>query len=645
MYSGTALDLVGKPVAGAVVVLNGTGDSVRTAGDGSWSLARTTGIALREKLVVGTRHLLAREGGRLRLAFSGGDALGRGARPGVAAPSTGLAARAAGVADTLVVRWKGKRLVRMPSPGKDSTGIKLRLDTAWSDDGGIAWNPGVCYGSLFDRRDGRTYRTIQMWGREPCGTGSWRDAGMMAENLAYAVPGSVCYGGSSDSCAKYGRLYSWGEALGLGASGNVSLAGAKGRRQGICPDGWVVPDLYAADTTYDYRGRSRQGWLGDTVTVTVDRNGFRGLPSGYQTASGGFADAGQRAYLWSMQENAADTAMGDWFDQGTPTLHYERNRVRLAKAARLAIRCRHAYRDTLVEKVQVSAGVMDEVGTPSMFRTDTVQVLRFPDGGSATVTFSAKAIHPESVLRVAGATGPWTLTFTKDTTVAMVASLGAGTKTTPLRVVFRDQAFPGWNPKVTYGTVTDARDGRSYRTVQVGTRTWMAENLAVDVNGSVCAGGTADSCARYGRQYTWTQALGISDIYLDSGLNNYTYRQGLCPTGWHVPLSHEWSDLETQAKRVLGADSVAWGRALALPSGYSDLAPQEDRLGMRLLPAGSGMVGEPFVDQGTAARFWIAQDVNNAKASVGGLMRNKTDWVAAEPYVLKRSLLSVRCVR
>jgi uncharacterized protein (TIGR02145 family) len=68
--------------------------------------------------------------------------------------------------------------------------------------------------------------------------------------------------------------------------------------------------------------------------------------------------------------------------------------------------------------------------------------------------------------------------------------------------------------------------GKVYKTVQIGTQIWMAENLAYDVSGSTCYNDDADSCVKYGRLYTYYQALDAA------------------PSGWHLPSDAEWKTLE-----------------------------------------------------------------------------------------------------
>ena len=89
---------------------------------------------------------------------------------------------------------------------------------------------------LVDKRDGQVYRTVKI------GEQVW-----MAENLNYAYLASsetmdslsYCPEGNPANCEKYGRLYTWAAAVGC-----TEEPCDIGRNvQGICPEGWRVPNL------------------------------------------------------------------------------------------------------------------------------------------------------------------------------------------------------------------------------------------------------------------------------------------------------------------------------------------------------------------------------------------------------------------
>jgi len=304
-FSGTVIDLSGAPVVGAVVKT--PVDSAITAGDGTWSLARTLSVVQRKVIPVSVSSHLVVEDGRPRLVFGGVDALGhrvpvRSMQTASLPTSAARAADAAGT-DTLMLYWKGKQLVVLSIASSDSTGIVLRIDTAWSDDQGFAWNARISYGSLKDDRDDHVYRTVAI------GDQTW-----MAENLDYAVDSSVCLQNSSDSCAKYGRLYRWAAVMGLDPMYDTTIwSGADSSlHQGACPSSWRVPLSADWDSLFAHVG-SDSAKLALSATgswhqypsswiLNKDTYGFRILSNGYADTGVFLFYPGQEADFWSASQ-------------------------------------------------------------------------------------------------------------------------------------------------------------------------------------------------------------------------------------------------------------------------------------------------------------------------------------------------------
>jgi uncharacterized protein (TIGR02145 family) len=94
-----------------------------------------------------------------------------------------------------------------------------------------------------------------------------------------------------------------------------------------------------------------------------------------------------------------------------------------------------------------------------------------------------------------------------------------------------------------FGSVTDARDGQTYKTIKIGNQNWLAQNLNYDTFDSWCFDATTN-CAKDGRYYSWYGAMDIDESTWSTTLvvieNEH---QGACPEGWHVPTISEWEEL------------------------------------------------------------------------------------------------------
>jgi len=134
--------------------------------------------------------------------------------------------------------------------------------------------------------------------------------------------------------------------------------------------------------------------------------------------------------------------------------------------------------------------------------------------------------------------------------------------------------------------LVDPRDGESYKTVIIGTQTWMAENLRYG----------ADSI---NKGYNWMTALGFSKDcdgkkYCELG----DMPQGICPEGWHIPNKDEWLTLSNYVNERNGDEYVA--RDLSVMNNRNEF-PGYDLFGFGM--TGSTMSSEQEGD----THFYVAR--------------------------------------
>ncbi|SHL38589.1 fibrobacter succinogenes major paralogous domain-containing protein [Fibrobacter sp. UWEL] len=185
-----------------------------------------------------------------------------------------------------------------------------------------------------------------------------------------------------------------------------------------------------------------------------------------------------------------------------------------------------------------------------------------------------------------------------------------------------------------YGEMTDDRDGQVYKTVTIGNQTWMAENLNYAYTGvkylyedgrytsdstSWCYENEPDSCAKYGRLYTWSAAMDSAAVFSETGrgcgyevscnaasIDSKIQVRGVCPQGWHLPFDAEWEELFTA---VGGMDSA--GVKLKSTSGWLDDGDGLDSYGFGVLPAGLRYLDGLFNYAGDYAYFWSSTEFNS----------------------------------
>ena len=186
--------------------------------------------------------------------------------------------------------------------------------------------------------------------------------------------------------------------------------------------------------------------------------------------------------------------------------------------------------------------------------------------------------------------------------------------------------------------------GQTYKTVRIGSQTWMAENLNYEISGSVCYNNDPGNCSKYGRLYNWVTAMDLPSSCESSACSNQlqTSHQGICPDGWHIPSYADWSTLFD----YVGGISVAGLHLKArIWSGASK--PYLDTYGFSALPGSSGLSDGSFYSTGfgvwLSASEYDSNYIYNWFTSTGG--PHYEDEVRWDKNGSKTRLSSVRCLQ
>jgi uncharacterized protein (TIGR02145 family) len=220
-----------------------------------------------------------------------------------------------------------------------------------------------------------------------------------------------------------------------------------------------------------------------------------------------------------------------------------------------------------------------------------------------------------------------------------------------------------FNPNVTYGTMTD-QDGNEYKTVTIGTQTWMAENLRTTkyrdgsaipnvtnktewkslTTGAYCTYNNTenvDTIATYGRLYNWYTIIDNRNI---------------APEGWHVPTDAEWKTLEMfLGMNQTQADEIGWrgtdqGKQLAETGNTHWYYYSGTNLsGFSALPAGyrEDYFGSFWFYTETGL-WWLATDFSETDAfcrCLGLIGLSEDREKVFRGYNKKKFGCSIRCIR
>lgn len=208
-----------------------------------------------------------------------------------------------------------------------------------------------------------------------------------------------------------------------------------------------------------------------------------------------------------------------------------------------------------------------------------------------------------------------------------------------VRAYATNAAGTSYGNQFIFSTYVSDTDGNSYRTVQIGTQLWMAENLRTTryndntpINYHSAWRSVIPEYAWYNNDINYRVPYGA--LYNFPAVNT----GNLCPTGWHVATDQDWTVLSAYA----GGLSVAGGKLKETGTAHWNTpnTGATDEFGFTMLPAGATQqYSAGFVSLGSGTCIWTANQGITRSASNDRIELVRSvgynDWVKN----------SVRCIR
>ena len=381
--------------------------------------------------------------------------------------------------------------------------------------------------------------------------------------------------------------------------GNECLCEPISPVRGICPKGWHLPSESEFKTLLNYVGydvaakklKSSERW--PNLANGTNNYGFSALPAGEYVLGFKFDNIEKRTFFWIAEEDH-----GSWGKILEIDYDYDNALLtRTFKNSAVSIRC---LKDTIISSSSFKTTLIKS-SSSSLNKNDSSSS---GERSSSSIRQSSSSIvtknsSSSSLKQSSSSMIPSSSSYIKVIEEPSSSSMEDWNWNIPTEARF--------NPDIAYDSIIDERDQQVYRTVTIGTQTWMAENL--NYKGpeawfnaqSWCYDDVKENCKVTGRLYDWS--------------SNITY----CPAGWHLPTEDEWRSLmQFVSDSVYVRDSkyIVYSMAesrLKTTSGWL-VGNGSDDFGFSMIPAGVSYqysAKEYFGSVGERTSFWTSTKVRS----------------------------------